>query len=60
VTRSGQASLVYVAFATVALILLVPRFRRAVFTQIAWVWALQTSAVTASVNGLRGNWDVWK
>jgi len=60
VITSGRLSIVYVAMAAVALIFVVPRLRRALFAQLAWAWALQTSAVTASINGLKGNWNVWK
>jgi biofilm PGA synthesis N-glycosyltransferase PgaC len=38
----------------------VPRVRRALVRQIVWGVALQSSIVVASVNGLRGRWDVWR
>lgn len=60
VIASGHVSMVYAVIFAFVLALLIPRLRRALFAQLAWAWALQTSAVTASINGLRGNWDVWK
>jgi hypothetical protein len=38
----------------------VPRIRRMVTEQIAWAVALQSSVVMATVNGVRGRWDVWR
>jgi cellulose synthase/poly-beta-1,6-N-acetylglucosamine synthase-like glycosyltransferase len=49
--------------ATVSLLgalVLLPRLRRKFATQVAWGIALQTSIVVATVNGLRGRWDVWR
>jgi len=43
-----------------ALIAAVPRARRIVKTQVRWMWALQSSVVAATINGLRGRWDVWQ
>lgn len=56
----GHLYIAYVALAALALTSFVPRLRRVVLAQLAWAWALQTSAVAASLNGLKGNWDVWK
>jgi Glycosyltransferases, probably involved in cell wall biogenesis len=39
---------------------LIPRARRVVAHQIAWAVALQSSIVVATVNGMRGRWDVWR
>jgi len=41
-------------------LLLLPPLRRKLATQVAWGIALQTSIVVATVNGLRGRWDVWR
>lgn len=41
-------------------LLLLPPLRRKFATQVAWGIALQTSVVVATVNGLRGRWDVWR
>jgi cellulose synthase/poly-beta-1,6-N-acetylglucosamine synthase-like glycosyltransferase len=46
--------------AGLAAILLVPRARRAARTQLAWGFALQVSVIAATINGLRGRWDVWR
>lgn len=42
------------------LLCLVPRVRRVVRAQIAWGVALQSSIVVATMNGVRGRWDVWQ
>lgn len=39
---------------------LVPRVRRVVRAQVAWGVALQGSIVVATINGLRGRWNVWQ
>lgn len=57
---SGQPLFLDAVLAAIGLIVGVPRLRRSVIAQLSWAWALQTSALTASINGLRGNWDVWK
>lgn len=41
------------------LICLVPHARRVLRAQIAWGLAMQGSIVVATVNGVRGRWDVW-
>jgi cellulose synthase/poly-beta-1,6-N-acetylglucosamine synthase-like glycosyltransferase len=41
-------------------ILAVRRVRRAIAAQIRWGWTLQTSIVVATINGIRGRWDVWQ
>ena len=43
-----------------AMLCLIPRVRRALTGQIAWGVALQSSIVVATVNGVRGRWDVWR
>ena len=43
-----------------AALCLVPRVRRALKGQIAWGVAMQSSIVVATVNGVRGRWDVWR
>ena len=49
-----------VAASLVGALLLLPSLRRRFATQVAWGIALQTSVVVATVNGLRGRWDVWR
>lgn len=39
---------------------LIPKLRRSLTQQIAWAVALQGSVVMATVNGMRGRWDVWR
>ena len=43
-----------------ALLCLAPRVRRAVSAQIAWGVSLQSSIVVATLNGVRGKWNVWQ
>ena len=43
-----------------AVLCLIPRVRRTLTGQIAWGVALQSSIVVATVNGVRGRWDVWR
>ena len=49
-----------VALSFLAALLLLAPLRRKIATQVAWGIALQTSVVVATVNGLRGRWDVWR
>lgn len=65
--RAGQAILhaetrapLLVAVLVLSTLLLLPSLRRKFATQVAWGIALQTSVVVATVNGLRGRWDVWR
>ena len=48
------------AGAVVMLLCLVPHVRRTLRAQIAWGVAMQSSIVVATVNGVRGRWDVWQ
>jgi poly-beta-1,6-N-acetyl-D-glucosamine synthase len=50
----------YGAGALLLLLCLVPHVRRALRAQIAWGFAMQSSIVVATVNGVRGRWDVWQ
>ncbi|MEO5817794.1 MAG: glycosyltransferase [Gemmatimonadaceae bacterium] len=50
----------YVAAAVLLLLCLVPHVRRALRAQITWGLAMQSSIVVATVNGVRGRWDVWQ
>ncbi|HEX9485138.1 MAG TPA: glycosyltransferase [Gemmatimonadaceae bacterium] len=56
---SYGVSLLVDAVVAVALLCLIPRARRALRAQIAWGVAMQGSIVVATVNGVRGRWDVW-
>lgn len=57
--QGGPQGLVATAVAG-ALLCLVPRVRRILKGQLAWGVALQSSVVMATVNGVRGKWDVWR
>ena len=48
------------ALVLVGILCLVPRVRRVLMGQLEWGLALQSSTVVATVNGLRGRWDVWR
>lgn len=50
----------YVAAAVLLLLCLVPHVRRVLRAQITWGLAMQSSIVVATVNGVRGRWDVWQ
>jgi cellulose synthase/poly-beta-1,6-N-acetylglucosamine synthase-like glycosyltransferase len=39
---------------------LIPRVRRVVRAQVAWGVALQSSIIVATLNGIRGRWNVWQ
>jgi cellulose synthase/poly-beta-1,6-N-acetylglucosamine synthase-like glycosyltransferase len=58
-TTLGTQFLLGLAVAGVVLCL-VPGVRRALKHQIAWGVAMQSSIVVATVNGVRGRWDVWR
>lgn len=58
-TRLGTQLLLAAAVLGAGLCL-VPRVRRVLAGQIAWGVALQSSIVVATVNGVRGRWDVWR
>jgi hypothetical protein len=59
VHAQSRIPLVVTASVLAGLVLL-PPLRRKFATQVAWGIALQTSVVVATVNGLRGRWDVWR
>jgi cellulose synthase/poly-beta-1,6-N-acetylglucosamine synthase-like glycosyltransferase len=41
-------------------IVIVPKTRFVVQRGVQWGWSLQTAVVQATLNGLRGRWDVWQ
>jgi cellulose synthase/poly-beta-1,6-N-acetylglucosamine synthase-like glycosyltransferase len=55
----GEHLLIVAGIAAVVLCL-IPPVRRHMTEQIAWALALQSSIVVATVNGMRGRWDVWR
>lgn len=58
-TTFGTQLLLGLALAGVMLCL-IPRVRRMLKSQLAWGLAMQSSIVVATVNGVRGRWDVWR
>ena len=61
VAASPYSMRIFGAFAVLIVLLsLVRRVRLVVRAQIAWGVALQSSIVVATVNGVRGRWDVWQ
>ena len=55
-----RSQLLWVAGLATAAVGLIPAFRRRITRQIAWGLALQGSIVMATINGIRGRWDVWR
>jgi poly-beta-1,6-N-acetyl-D-glucosamine synthase len=53
-------SLLVVAAAAATAVLLTPKTRGVARRAMAWGWSLQTAVMQATVNGLRGRWDVWR
>ena len=53
-------TLLTIAAAGVTAILIAPRTRGVAVRAMVWSWSLQTAVVQATVNGLRGRWDVWR
>jgi cellulose synthase/poly-beta-1,6-N-acetylglucosamine synthase-like glycosyltransferase len=49
-----------ITFAIAVIAAVIPALRRRIAGPIVWGWALQRSIVVATVNGLRGRWDVWQ
>jgi cellulose synthase/poly-beta-1,6-N-acetylglucosamine synthase-like glycosyltransferase len=60
VASPAGAQLLIVAGVACLALGLIPRVRRLLTEQIAWAVALQSSIVVATVNGVRGRWDVWR
>jgi cellulose synthase/poly-beta-1,6-N-acetylglucosamine synthase-like glycosyltransferase len=58
-SRLGPQLLLAAALPGVAACL-IPRVRRKLRGQLAWGMAMQSSIVVATVNGVRGRWDVWR
>lgn len=56
----GGAQLLLAAAVLAAGACVVPSVRRALKGRLAWGVALQSSIVVATVNGVRGRWDVWR
>jgi len=60
IVSSGVGMEAIPVLALAVLALLIPRVRRGLATQLAWGYALQSSIIVATVNGMRGRWDVWQ
>lgn len=58
-TPAGERFVLVAVIVCLALAL-IPRVRSRVTRQVAWAFALQSSIVVATVNGVRGRWDVWR
>jgi hypothetical protein len=58
-SRLGTELLLAAVVAAVVLCL-IPGVRRVLKGQLAWGMAIQSSIVVATVNGVRGRWDVWR
>lgn len=46
--------------AAMTAVLLAPKTRGVAVRAVVWGWTLQAAVVQATVNGLRGRWDVWR
>lgn len=46
--------------AAAAAVLVTPKTRAITVRAASWGWSLQTAVVEATVNGLRGRWNVWR
>jgi hypothetical protein len=42
------------------LVLLWPSTRDKLLRALSWGWSLQVALVEATMNGVRGRWDVWR
>ena len=61
--RAAASGVTWMALACLVaalLVTLVPALRRRVAGPVVAAWTLQRSIVVATVNGLRGRWDVWQ
>jgi cellulose synthase/poly-beta-1,6-N-acetylglucosamine synthase-like glycosyltransferase len=46
--------------AALSVVLVTPKTRVVVCRAAVWGWSLQTAVMQATLNGLRGRWDVWR
>jgi hypothetical protein len=46
--------------AALSVLLVTPKTRVVVCRAAVWGWSLQTAVMQATMNGLRGRWDVWR
>jgi hypothetical protein len=52
--------LLTVTAAALTAVLVTPKTRGLAVRAATWGWSLQTAVVEATVNGLRGRWNVWR
>lgn len=58
-----RSVLIWIIAALVTLLaaaMIIPRLRSVTTRGVGWVWSLQVAVVQATMNGVRGRWDVWK
>ncbi len=60
VARGVSAIEVVSLLVVLGAVLAIRRIRETLKAQLAWGFALQTSVVIATINGVRGRWDVWQ
>ena len=60
VTPTLLPMLLVVTLAAMTAVLLAPRTRGVAVRAAVWGWTLQVAVVQATVNGVRGRWDVWR
>jgi poly-beta-1,6-N-acetyl-D-glucosamine synthase len=53
-------TLLTIMAAAVTAVLIAPRTRGVAVRAVVWSWSLQLAVVQATMNGLRGRWDVWR
>lgn len=60
VSATVLPSLLVATLAALTAMLVLPKTRGAVVRAAEWGWSLQMAVVEATVNGMRGRWDVWR
>ncbi len=58
-TQDSMPMLVAVVGTLAVLVLVWPKTRTRIVGLAAWVWSLQVALVEATLNGVRGRWNVW-
>lgn len=59
VERESMLTVVAVVGTLAALVLVWPATRSRILGLVAWAWSLQVALVEATMNGVRGRWNVW-
>lgn len=60
VARGASSTEIVSVLVVIGAALAIRRIRETVKAQLAWGFALQSSVVIATINGVRGRWDVWQ